>query len=375
MLYYLFGPLGKQYLIFNLFNYLSFRAAGAMVTALLIAFLVGPGIIRRLREKKVGQVIRAEGPASHQGKRGTPTMGGIIILLATVIPTLLWARVDSRNVLLALLAILWTGGIGFIDDYLKIVQGKSRGLVARWKLVGQCIFGVALGLLLYKFPVVPVETMPATATTVPFFKYLVINFTPPVFVLFVTAVLTGSSNAVNLTDGLDGLAAGLGAIAAFGFAVFAYLLGRVDSTSYLYLFYIPNAGELAVFCAALMGGCIGFLWFNAHPAQVFMGDTGSLALGGALGCVAILLKAEFLLLLIGGVFVAEAVSVMLQTSVYKWFKRSRGKEYADAHKVFRMAPLHHHFEKLGWAETTVVTRFYILGIFCALLALSTLKIR
>ena len=375
MLYYLFGPLGKQYLIFNLFNYLSFRAAGAMVTALLIAFLVGPGIIRRLREKKVGQVIRAEGPASHQGKRGTPTMGGIIILLATVIPTLLWARVDSRNVLFALLAILWTGGIGFIDDYLKIVQGKSRGLVARWKLVGQCIFGVALGLLLYKFPVVPVETMPATATSVPFFKYLVINFTPPVFVLFVTAVLTGSSNAVNLTDGLDGLAAGLGAIAAFGFAVFAYLLGRVDSTSYLYLFYIPNAGELAVFCAALMGGCIGFLWFNAHPAQVFMGDTGSLALGGALGCVAILLKAEFLLLLIGGVFVAEAVSVMLQTSVYKWFKRSRGKEYADAHKVFRMAPLHHHFEKLGWAETTVVTRFYILGIFCALLALSTLKIR
>ncbi len=375
MLYYLFGPLGKQYLIFNLFNYLSFRAAGAMVTALLIAFLVGPGIIRRLREKKVGQVIRAEGPASHQGKRGTPTMGGIIILLATVIPTLLWARVDSRNVLFALLAILWTGGIGFIDDYLKIVQGKSRGLVARWKLVGQCIFGIALGLLLYKFPVVPTDTIPATATTLPFFKYLVINFTPPVFLLFVTAVLTGSSNAVNLSDGLDGLAAGLGAIAAFGFAVFAYLLGRVDSTSYLYLFYLPNAGELAVFCAALMGGCIGFLWFNAHPAQVFMGDTGSLALGGALGCVAILLKAEFLLLLIGGVFVAEAVSVMVQTSVYKYFKRSRGKEYADAHKVFRMAPLHHHFEKLGWAETTVVTRFYILGIFCALLALSTLKIR
>jgi phospho-N-acetylmuramoyl-pentapeptide-transferase len=223
--------------------------------------------------------------------------------------------------------------------------------------------------------VVPTETIPATATTLPFFKYLVINFTPPVFVVFVTLVLTGSSNAVNLTDGLDGLAAGLGAIAAFGFAVFAYLLGRTDSTSYLYLFYLPGAGELAVFCAALMGGCIGFLWFNAHPAEVFMGDTGSLALGGALGTVAILLKAEFLLLLIGGVFVAEAVSVMLQTSVYKYFKRSRGKEYADAHKVFRMAPLHHHFEKLGWHETTVVTRFYILGIFCALLALSTLKIR
>jgi phospho-N-acetylmuramoyl-pentapeptide-transferase len=375
MLYYLLAPLGKKYLLFNLINYLSFRAAAAMVTALLIAFLVGPGIIARLRARKVGQVIRAEGPASHQGKRGTPTMGGIIILLATVIPTLLWARVENRAVLFALLSILWMGGIGFLDDYLKIVQGKSRGLVARWKLVGQCSFGIALGLLLYYYPVVPVDTIPATATTLPFFKYLVVNFTPLVFVGFVTLVITGSSNAVNLTDGLDGLAAGLSAIAAFGFAVFAYLLGRTDSTSYLYLFYLPGAGELAVFCAALMGGCIGFLWFNAHPAQVFMGDTGSLAIGGAFGTVAILLKAEFLLLLIGGVFVAEALSVMAQTSVYKWFRRTRGKEYADAHRVFRMAPLHHHFEKLGWHETTVVTRFYILGIFCALLALSTLKLR
>jgi phospho-N-acetylmuramoyl-pentapeptide-transferase len=375
MLYYLLAPLGKKYLLFNLFNYLSFRAAAAMVTALLIAFVVGPGIIARLRARKVGQVIRAEGPASHQGKRGTPTMGGIIILLATVIPTLLWARLENRAVLFALLSILWMGGIGFIDDYLKIVQGKSRGLVARWKLVGQCSFGIALGLLLYHYPVVPVDTIPATATTLPFFKYLVINFTPLVFVGFVTLVITGSSNAVNLTDGLDGLAAGLSAIAAFGFAVFAYLLGRTDSTSYLYLFYLPGAGEIAVFCAALMGGCIGFLWFNAHPAQVFMGDTGSLAIGGAFGTVAILLKAEFLLLLIGGVFVAEALSVMAQTSVYKWFRRTRGKEYADAHRVFRMAPLHHHFEKLGWHETTVVTRFYILGIFCALLALSTLKLR
>jgi len=375
MLYYLLAPLGKKYLLFNLINYLSFRAAAAMVTALFIAFVVGPGIIAKLRAHKVGQVIRAEGPASHQGKRGTPTMGGIIILLSTVIPTLLWARLENRAVLFALLSILWMGGIGFIDDYLKIVQGKSRGLVARWKLVGQCSFGIALGLLLYQYPVVPVDTIPATATTLPFFKYLVVNFTPLVFVGFVTLVITGSSNAVNLSDGLDGLAAGLSAIAAFGFPVFAYLLGRTDSTSYLYLFYLPGAGEIAVFCAALMGGCIGFLWFNAHPAQVFMGDTGSLAIGGAFGTVAIVLKAEFLLLLIGGVFVAEALSVMAQTSVYKWFRRTRGKEYADAHRVFRMAPLHHHFEKLGWHETTVVTRFYILGIFCALLALSTLKLR
>ena len=192
---------------------------------------------------------------------------------------------------------------------------------------------------------------------------------------FVTTVITGSSNAVNLTDGLDGLATGLSAIAAGAFALFAYILGRVDATAYLNLFYLPGAGELSVFCGALLGGCIGFLWFNAHPAQVFMGDTGSLALGGAFGTVAILLKAEFLLLIIGGVFAAEAVSVMLQTGVYKWFKRTRGKEYADAHRVFRMAPLHHHFEKLGWHESTVVTRFYILGIFCAMVALATLKLR
>lgn len=375
MFYYLLAPLGKKFLLFNLFNYLSFRAAGATVTALFIAFVVGPGIIARLRARKVGQVIRAEGPASHQGKRGTPTMGGIIILLATAIPTLLWARFEGRFVIFALLALIWMGAIGFIDDYLKVVQGKSRGLVARWKLVGQCSFGVVLGILLLYYPVVPPQIMPATATTLPFFKYLVVNFSPAVFVIFVTIVITGSSNAVNLTDGLDGLATGLSAVAAFAFAAFAYLLGRTDATSYLYLFYLPGAGELAVFCSALMGACLGFLWFNAHPAQVFMGDTGSLAIGGALGTVAILLKAEFLLCLIGGVFVAEALSVLMQTAVYKYFKRSRGKEYADAHKVFRMAPLHHHFEKLGWAETTVVTRFYILGIFCALVALATLKLR
>jgi phospho-N-acetylmuramoyl-pentapeptide-transferase len=375
MFYYWLAPLGKQFILFNLFNYLAFRAAGAGVTALVLSFLIGPGVIRRLRAHKIGQIIRAEGPASHQGKRGTPTMGGLIILLATILPTVLWARLDNRMVIVAMLATLWMGGIGFLDDYLKIVQGKSRGLVAKWKLAGQCTFGLALGLYLLFFPVVPVATIPATATTLPFFKYLVLNFAPWLFVAFVVFVITAWSNAVNLTDGLDGLATGLTAVAAAAFAVFAYLFGRVDFTSYLNLFHLPGAGELAVFCAALMGAALGFLWFNAHPAEVFMGDTGSLAIGGAFGTVAILLKAEFLLVLIGGVFVAEAVSVMLQTSVYKWFKRTRGREYADAHKVFRMAPLHHHFEKLGWAETTVVTRFYILGILCALVALATLKVR
>jgi phospho-N-acetylmuramoyl-pentapeptide-transferase len=375
MLYHWLAPLGKQYIIFNLFNYLSFRAAGATVTALLLAFIVGPAVIRRLRAHKVGQIIRAEGPASHQSKRGTPTMGGLIILLATVVPTLLWAPLDNRFVIVAVLSILWMGCIGFIDDYLKVVQGKSRGLVARWKLAGQCSFGLALGLFLIYFPVVPADTLPATATTLPFFKYLVVNFAPWLYVVFVTMVITATSNAVNLTDGLDGLATGLAGVSAATFAVFAYIFGRTDVTTYLNVFYLPGSGELAVFCAALMGGCIGFLWFNAHPAQVFMGDTGSLSIGGALGTVAILLKAEFLLLIIGGVFVAETMSVMMQTTTYKWFKRTRGKEYADAHRVFRMAPLHHHFEKLGWAETTVVTRFYILGLLCALVALSTLKIR
>jgi phospho-N-acetylmuramoyl-pentapeptide-transferase len=375
MFYHLLAPLGKHFIIFNLFNYISFRAAGATVTALLLAFLVGPPIIGRLRARKIGQVIRGEGPASHQSKRGTPTMGGLIILLATIVPTLLWAPLTNRFVVVAMISTLWMGCIGFVDDYLKIVQGKSRGLVAKYKLVGQCSFGLLLGLYLYVAPLVPADTIPATATTLPFFKYLVVNFAPWLFLVFVTVVITGTSNAVNLTDGLDGLAAGLAGIAAFGFALFAYLYGRVDTTTYLNLFYLPGAGELTVFCAALVGATVGFLWFNAHPAQVFMGDTGSLAIGGALGTVAILLKAEFLLLLIGGVFVAEAVSVLIQTGTYKWYKRTRGREYADAHRVFRMAPLHHHFEKLGWAETTVVTRFYILGILCALMALSTLKVR
>ena len=375
MLYHLLAPLAHEYLVFNLFNYISFRAAGAMLTALLLAFVVGPSIIARLKARKIGQVIRSEGLASHQGKRGTPTMGGMIILLATVIPTLLWAPLTNRFVIVAMLAMLWTGAIGFVDDYLKIVEGKSRGLVAKWKLVGQCIFGLALGLYLYHFPVVSPETIPATATTVPFFKYTIVQFAPWLYVAFVTFIVAGTSNGVNLADGLDGLATGLTAISAAAFALFAYIFGRTDATAYLNLFYLPGAGELAVFLGALMGGALGFLWFNAHPAEVFMGDTGSLGIGGALGTVAILLKAEFLLAIIGGVFVAESLSVLIQTGVFRWHRRTRGREYAEAHRVFRMAPLHHHFEKLGWAETTVVTRFYILGILCAMVALATLKLR
>ncbi len=327
---------------FNLFVYISFRAAGATVTAFFLAVLLGPPIIRLLHARGVGEVIRADGPSSHQTKRGTPTMGGLIILACTLLPTLLWARLDNRLVLVAFVATLWAGLIGFLDDYLKVVEGKSRGLVARYKLAGQVTFGVALGLFLLAIPVP--GSLAANETTLPFLAYGSLLLPPLIYIAFVTFIVTGSSNMVNLTDGLDGLAAGLTAIAAAAFAVFAYVFGHVRMAEYLLVYYIPGSGELSVFCASLMGAAMGFLWYNAHPADVFMGDTGSLAIGGALGTVAILIKAEFLLLLIGGVFVAET-------------------------------PLHHHFEKLGWAESKIVFRFYIVGIICALAALATLKVR
>jgi phospho-N-acetylmuramoyl-pentapeptide-transferase len=374
MLFHLLQSYADRFALANLVTYISFRAAAATVTALLLGFLVGPPVIARLRAHRIGQIVRTEGPATHLDKRGTPTMGGIIILIATVVPTLLWARLDNRFVLISLLAIVWMGAIGFVDDWLKIVQRKSSGLVAKHKLAGQIVFGLALGVILIVWPWQG-TVLPATATTLPFFKYVYVVMIPVVYVAFVTFVVTAFSNAVNLTDGLDGLATGLSAITAITFAAFAYVFGRTDTSEYLKVFYLPGAGELAIFCAALMGACVGFLWFNAHPAKVFMGDTGSLAIGGALGTVAILLKAEFLLVLAGGVFVAETVSVVLQTGFFRYRRRRYGSEYAQQNRVFRMAPLHHHFEQLGWHESTVVTRFYILGLLCALLALSTLKVR
>ncbi len=374
MLHYLLQRFAANSDLGNLVGYISFRAAAAVVTALLIAFVIGPGIIEKLRALKVGQIVRVEGPATHLGKRGTPTMGGLIIIIATVVPTLLWARLDNRFVIISLMAILWMGAIGFVDDYLKVVQRRPSGLVARYKMAGQIVFGVVLGAVLIIWPWQG-TVLPPTATTVPFFKYVYVVMSWWLYIGFVTVVVAGTSNGVNLTDGLDGLATGLGAIAAITFAAFAYVFGRTDTSEYLKVFYLPGAGELAIFCAALMGACVGFLWFNAHPARVFMGDTGSLAIGGALGTVAILLKAEFLLLLVGAVFAAETLSVMIQTSVFRWRLRRYGREYAQQHRVFRMAPLHHHFEQLGWHESTVVTRFYILGLLCALVALSTLKIR
>lgn len=377
MLNYLLVPLVKDFGFLRIFNYISFRAAGAAVTALIVAFIVGPLIIRRLRRMRLHQVIREGTPDSHQEKRRTPTMGGLIILASTLIPTILWAKLNNRYVLIAMFVMLWMGFIGFFDDFLKLKQRqagkKNTGLIEGYKLLGQISIGIALGWYLWHYPL---STLPGASTTLPFYKYILIVPTFAwVYVLFVTFVLTGTSNAVNITDGLDGLAAGLTAIAVLTLALFAYVIGRIDASAYLQVFYLRGAGELTVFCAAIMGACIGFLWYNTHPAQVFMGDTGSLALGGALGAVAILLKSEFLLLLVGGVFVAEMVSVIVQRVTFKVMKRTRGLEYAQTHRVFRTAPLHHHFEQRGWDESQVVVRFWILGIFCAFIALSTLKLR
>jgi phospho-N-acetylmuramoyl-pentapeptide-transferase len=363
--------------VLNVFNYITFRSAGAAVTAALIAFLIGPAVIVRLRAMKVRQVVRRGTPETHAGKSNTPTMGGVIILLAGLASVLLWARLTNRYVWIALIVTAWMGAIGFLDDYLKLRQkreGKENvGLIERYKLAGQLTIGVLLGLYLWHFPL---STLPGASTTLPFYKYvLVVPIFAWLYVPWVAFVLTGTSNAVNLTDGLDGLAAGLTAIAAATFAIFAYVIGRIDTSQYLQIYYLRGAGELTVFCSALLGACIGFLWYNTHPAQVFMGDTGSLALGGALGAVAILLKSEFLLLAIGGVFVAETASVIIQRTVFKYRRRRYGLEYAKAHRVFRRAPLHHHFELKGWTETQVVVRFWILGIFCAFLALTTLKLR
>ncbi len=380
MLYTLLLPWAREFSELRLLNYITFRAGAAFVTALLVSFVLGPAIIRRLRAMAVHQVVREGTPDSHAGKGTTPTMGGLIILAATFIPVLLWARLSNRYVLLAMFVTAWMGGIGFLDDYLKLQQKrrgeKNLGLVERYKLAGQVICGLGLGTYLLLFPI---STLPGASTTLPFFKYvLLVPVTASLawlYIPWVTFILTGVSNAVNLTDGLDGLSSGLVAIAVTTLGLFAYVLGRKDTSAYLQVFYLLGSGELTVFCAAVVGACIGFLWFNAHPAQVFMGDTGSLALGGAVGAIALLLKSEFLLLLVGAVFFAETVSVILQRSVFKYRKRRYGEEYAKANRVFRRAPLHHHFELMGWPETQVVVRFWIVGILCAILALSTLKLR
>ncbi|MEN8376260.1 MAG: phospho-N-acetylmuramoyl-pentapeptide-transferase [Gemmatimonadota bacterium] len=368
MLFHWLAPLADRHIFFNLFRYITFRAGMAAATAIVIAFVLGPPVIRWLTRLRVGQVVRQDGPQTHLGKAGTPTMGGLLIVGATLIGTMLWADLTTPFTLLALGVLLGTGLIGFLDDYLKVIRRRTEGLVGRYKILGQGGLGLLVGVYLMSRPISP---FPANTTQVPFLADYVLVFWKVLYVPWIMFILAGASNAVNLTDGLDGLAAGLAAIAAATFAVLAYLIGRADASTYLGLLYMPGAGELAIFCTALAGASLGFLWFNAHPAEVFMGDTGSLALGGAFAIIAVLLKAEFLLALIGAVFVVEALSVLAQVSFFKWTARTTGK----GRRLLRMAPIHHHFEKLGWDESKIIARFWILGVLSSLLALSSLKIR
>jgi phospho-N-acetylmuramoyl-pentapeptide-transferase len=382
LLYHFLLPLQTHFRVLHVFTYISFRAVGAAATALVLTFIVGPLILRRLHRQSTYQVVREGTPDSHAGKGTTPTMGGLIILNSAMLSIALWGRFSLSRpyVWIAVFVTIWMGVIGFIDDTLKLKQKrlglKNSGLIESYKLTGQIIVGIALGWYLWHNPLSP--NLPGASWTLPFFKYYLV--VPAVgyawfYVVFTTFILSGTSNSVNITDGLDGLASGLAVIAFGTFAIFAYIIGREDMSGYLGVFYLVGAGELTVFCLAIVGALIGFLWYNAHPAQVFMGDTGALALGGGLGCVAVLLKSEFVLAFVGAVFVAEMLSVILQRGVFKYRRLRYGLEHAQKNRVLRRAPLHHHFEMLGWSEPQVVVRFWIVGILCAFFALSTLKLR
>lgn len=362
MLYNLLFPLAEQHPIFNIFKYLTFRSGGAVMTALIISFIIGPRLIRWLRFKqKGGQPIRDDGPQSHLlTKKGTPTMGGLMMLFAVTVSTILWADITNHYVWIALFVTLGYGLIGFADDYLKVSKKNTKGLPGKKKLLAQFIIA---GAAAFWIQCVTPETM-NQHLALPFVKNLLLNL-GILYIPFVMFVVVGASNAVNLTDGLDGLAIVPIMIAAGCFALITYLVGNAVFANYLQLHEVPKSGELAVFCAAIIGAGLGFLWYNAPPAMVFMGDTGSLAFGGALGTIAVIAKHEIVLAIIGGLFVMEAVSVIVQVISFK----TTGK------RVFRMAPIHHHFEKLGWQESTVVIRFWIIAVILALIGLSTLKLR
>ncbi len=364
MLYNWLYPLRDQWFIFNIFRYITFRAAGATATALLISVILGPFIIKFLKAFSLEEKIRKGDVFPlyelHKGKEGTPTMGGILILIAMVTSTLLWANLEARSIGLVLFSTISLGAIGFIDDYLKIKKSPT-GLGALTKFIGQSILGILIGLYLFKLPLIAGY---ASKINIPFFKDLWVQL-GIFYVLFVALVIAGTSNAVNLTDGLDGLAIGCLIIAALAFTAIAYLCGNFQFADYLKIAYVPGAGELAVFCASLIGAGLGFLWYNSHPAQVFMGDTGSLALGGALGTVAVIIKQELVLIIVGGIFILEAISVILQVIHFRFKKR----------RLFLIAPLHHHFEAQGWPESKIIIRFWIIAAIFALLSLSTLKIR
>ncbi len=377
MLYYLLTHVLQRYFrVLNVFRYITVRTAYASLTALFLALVLGPWVVRRLGEMQIGQFIREEGPERHQAKAGTPTMGGVLIVISTVVPTLLWADLSNVYVLLALFAILAFATIGFLDDYNKVVRKQSLGLSGRTKLFLQIVVSAVTGVVLLLLTAYGVYS---TQLIMPFFKKfhpdLVIHSLLPnlylwpiaylPFLIFIALVIVGSSNAVNLTDGLDGLAIGCVVVAAGALTVLTYISSHARFATYLDMQYIPRVGELTIFCGALVGASMGFLWYNAHPAEIFMGDVGSLALGGSIGVIAVIIKQEVLLFFVGGVFVLEALSVILQVASY----RMTGK------RIFRMAPLHHHFELAGWSESKIIVRFWILALFFALFSLTTLKLR
>lgn len=359
MLYHLLFPLHTTISGLNVFRYITFRSIAGAVTAFIIVLILGQVFIRLMRYYQIGQVVRDDGPATHLAKQGVPTMGGLLILTAITIGTLLWARLDNSLVWLGLFVTLFYGSIGAIDDLRKIKKNNSKGLSARWKLILQVLGASVVGMFIFLHPGFDGHL------SLPFLK----NIRPDLgwfYVVFAIIVIVGASNAVNLTDGLDGLAAGPTVVTAAVYLVFSYLAGHVVLAEYLQIPYVAGSGELAIFCATIFGACLGFLWFNAYPAQMFMGDVGSLAIGGALGSIAIIIKQEFLLAIVGGVFVMEALSVIMQVG---YFKMTNGK------RIFLMAPFHHHFEKKGWHEPKVVVRFWIVSIILGLVAIATLKLR
>ncbi len=359
MLYHLLYPLHTKLSVFNVFRYITFRTIYASLTAFLICFLLGPWVIRKLTEMQIGQYIQEDGPETHHQKAGTPTMGGILILFAVTVSTLFWMNLTNWYVWILLLVTIGYGAVGFFDDYLMLIKKRNKGLSARNKFLLQTVIATAAGLLIYFSPNFN------TLVTVPFFKMI----SPDLgwgYILFAMLVIVGTSNAVNLTDGLDGLATGPMIIASVTYMLFAYVGGHVKIADYLQISYVVGSGEVTIFCGILAGACLGFLWFNTYPAQVFMGDVGALALGGAIGTVAVITKQEILLMLVGGIFVIEALSVIFQVG---FFKMTNGR------RIFRMAPLHHHFELKGWAEPKVIVRFWIIAIGLALISISTLKLR
>ena len=368
MLYHFLYSFRDVFSPFNVFQYITFRAAAAAILALLFTFAIGPRIIRTLHKYQIGEEIRHDGPESHKKKRGTPTMGGLMIIGSVLFPTLLLTDLTNVYIQIVVVALIWMGIIGFLDDYLKVVKKVKKGLVARYKLIGQILLGVVISIWIFNNPVFAEFK---SVTSVPFFKNLELDF-GYLYPLAIILVITGTSNAVNLTDGLDGLAAGLLAICFTAFAAIAYMSGRIDFSSYLNILYLPGAGELTIFTAAITGACIGYLWFNASPAEVFMGDVGSsFERVQHWVTIAVLLKKELLLFIIGGVFVWEAVSVMLQVTYFRMTK----KKYDEGKRLFKMAPIHHHFELKGWPESRVVVRFWIIGLLLALFSLTTFKIR